>query len=88
MYPRRTKAEAFDDVVDVVELLLVPTDQAPKLRHLRVLAHVQLEDVPRTPIQPSVEGELRQHDGVMPVMMLLPEQGFTQAPLRYYRGGL
>ena len=45
------------------------TDQAPKLRHLRVLAHVQLDDVPRTPIQPSVEGEFRQHDGVVTILM-------------------
>ena len=36
-YPRRPKAEAFDNAVDVVELLLVPTDQAPNVRHLRVL---------------------------------------------------
>ena len=27
-YPRRPKAEAFDNAVDVVELLLAPTDQA------------------------------------------------------------
>ena len=32
-------------------------------------AHVQLDDVPRTPIQPSVEGEFRQHDGVVTMMM-------------------
>ena len=31
--------------------------------------HVQLDDVPRTPIQPSFEGEFRQHDGVMTMMM-------------------
>ena len=59
----------FDNAVDVVELLLVPTDQAPKLRHLRVLAHVQPDDVPRTPIQPSVEGEFCQHDEVVTTMM-------------------
>ena len=34
---RRPKAEAFNNTVDVVELLLVPTDQAPNVRHLRVL---------------------------------------------------
>ena len=28
-----------------------------------------LDDVPRTPIQPSVEGEFRQHDGVVTMMM-------------------
>ena len=32
-------------------------------------AHVQLDDIPRTPIQPSVEGEFRQHDGVVTMMM-------------------
>ena len=31
--------------------------------------HVQLDDVPRTPIQPSVEGEFLQHDGVVMMMM-------------------
>ena len=35
-------------MVDVVVRLHGPTDQAPKLRHLRVLAHVQLNDVPQT----------------------------------------
>ena len=48
MYPRRPKAEAFDNVVDVVELLLAPTDQVMNIRHLRALAHVQLDDVPST----------------------------------------
>ena len=41
----------YDNAVDVVVRLHGPTDQAPKLRHLRVLAHVQLDDGPRTPIQ-------------------------------------
>ena len=35
-------------MVDVVERLRDPTDQAPKLWHLRVFAHVQLDDVSRT----------------------------------------
>ena len=42
--------ERYDNAVDVVVRLHDPTDQAPKLRHLRVLAHVQLDDDPRTPI--------------------------------------
>ena len=33
------------------------------------LAHVQLDDVPRAPIQQSVEEEFRQHDGVMTILM-------------------
>ena len=56
-------------LVDVVVRLHGPTDQAPKLRHLRVLAHVQLDDDPRTPIQQSVREEFRQHDGVVTVLM-------------------
>ena len=60
----------YDNAVDVVVRLHGPTDQAPKLRHLRVLAHVQLDDVPRTPIQPSFEGEFRQHNGVVTVLVM------------------
>ena len=56
-------------MVDVVVRLHGPTDQAPKLRHLRVLAHVQLDDDPRTPIQQSVGEEFRQHDGVVTILM-------------------
>ena len=67
-YPRRPKEEAFDNAVDVVELLLAPTDQAPNIRHLRVLAHVQLDDNPRTPIQQNVREEFRQHDGVVTIL--------------------
>ena len=33
-YPHRPKAQAFDNAVDVVELLLAPTNQALNLRHL------------------------------------------------------
>ena len=56
-------------LVDVVVRLHGPTDQAPKLRHLRVLAHVQLDDDPRTPIQQSVGEEFRQHDGMVTILM-------------------
>ena len=56
-------------LVDVVVRLHGPTDQAPKLRHLRVLAHVQLDDDPRTPIQQSVGEEFCQHDGVVTILM-------------------
>ena len=67
----------YDNAVDVVVRLDGPTDQAQRLRHLRVLAHVQLDDDPRTPIQQSVGEEFRQHDGVATVMMKLPAQGFA-----------
>ena len=56
-------------MVDVVVRLHGPTDQAPKLRHLRVLAHVQLDDDPRILIQQSVGEEFRQHDGVVTILM-------------------
>ena len=56
-------------LVDVVVRLHDPTDQAPKLWHLRVLAHVQLDDDPRTPIQQSVGEEFRQHDGMVTILM-------------------
>ena len=36
----------YDNAVDVVVRLHVPADQAPKLWHLQVLAHVQLDDDP------------------------------------------
>ena len=49
-------------------------DQAPKLRHLGVLAHVQLDDVPRTPIQQNVEEEFPQHDGVVTILMFYPRR--------------
>ena len=62
------KRKCYNNAVDVVVRLHGPTDQAPKLRHLRVFAQVQLDDDPRTPIQQSV-GEFRQHDGVVTILM-------------------
>ena len=40
-------------------------------------AHVQLGDVPRTHDPVELEGEFRQHDGVVMMLMKLPTQGFT-----------
>ena len=76
-YPRRPKAEAFSNTVDVVERLRDPTDPSTERMAPPRSAHVQLNDVPRTPIQQSFTGEFRQHDSVMTVMMLLPTQGFA-----------
>ena len=86
------KWKCYNNAVDVVECLHGPTDQAPKLQHLRVLAHVQLDDVPRTPIHPSVEGEFRQHDGVMTVMMFYrrrasPKHRYDMTEVDYGGGG-
>ena len=61
-----------DDGV-VLAVIQITDDRVPKVRHLRdlhtfssVMSHELL-------IQLSVEGEFRQHDGVMTVMMKLPE---------------
>ena len=64
-------------MVDVVVRLHGPTDQASKLRHLRVQAHVQLDDDPRTPIQQSVGEEFlsaRRRGDDLDVLM---SQGFV-----------
>ena len=71
------KWKRYENAVDVVERLHDPTDPSTERTAPPSSAHVQLDDVPRTPIQPSVEGEFRQHDGVMMVMMKLLAQGFT-----------
>ena len=68
-YPHRPKAEAFVNAVDVVELLLVLTDQAPNIRHLRVLHTFSSMTSLELLIQKIVEGEFRQHDGVVMVMV-------------------
>ena len=60
------KRKRYDNAVDVV----------PNAWHLRS-AHVQLGDVPRTLDPAKAEGEFRQHDGVVTVMMKLPVQGFA-----------
>ena len=76
-YPHSPKAEVFDNAVDVVGLLLVLTDQTPNVRHLRDLHTFGSVTCHELSIQLSVEGELRQHDGVIAVMMKLPAQGFA-----------
>ena len=60
----------YHNAVDVVERLHDPTDPSTERTAPPSSAHVQPDDVPRTPIQPSVEGEFRQHDGVVTMMML------------------
>ena len=68
-YPHRPKAEAFVNAVDVVDLLLILTDQAPNVRHLRVLHTFSMMTSLELLIQQSVEGEFCQHDDVVTVMM-------------------
>ena len=76
-YPRRPKAEAFNNTVDVVERLRDPTDPSTERTAPPRSAHVQLGDVPRTLDPVKAEGEFFQHDGVVMVMMKLPTQGFA-----------
>ena len=76
-YPRRPKAEAFSNAVDVVERLLDPTDPSTERTTPPRSAHVQLDDVPRTLDPVEDEGEFRQHDSAATVMMMLPAQGFA-----------
>src|SRR6266496_219008 len=45
-YPRRPKAEAFSNAVDVVERLHDPTDPSTERTAPPSSAHVQLDDVP------------------------------------------
>ena len=71
------KQKRYDNAVDVVVRLHDPTDPSTERTAPPSSAHVQLNDVPRTLIQQSFEGEFRQHDGVMTVMMMIPMQGFA-----------
>ena len=71
-YTRRPKAEAFSNAVDVVERLRDPTDPSTEHKAPPCSAYVQLDDVPQSLDPVEDEGEFRQHDGVMTVMMKLP----------------
>ena len=66
---RRPKAGAFSNAVDVVERLHDPTDPSTERTAPPCSAHVQLDDVPRALDPVEDEGEFRQHDGVVMVMM-------------------
>ena len=70
-YPRRPKAEEFDNAVDVVELLRASTDQVPNVRHLRVLHMFSSMTSLALLIQQGVEevDEFHQHDSVVTVIV-------------------
>ena len=63
------KRKHYDNAVDVVVRLHDPTDPSTEHTAPPSSAHVQLDDVPRAPIQQSFAGEFRQHDGVATMMM-------------------
>ena len=71
------KRKHYNNAVDVVVRLHDQPILAPKVRHLRDLHTFCSVTSHELTIQQSVEGELRQHDGVMTVMMKLPAQGFA-----------
>ena len=57
-YPRRPKAEAFSNAVDVVERLHDPTDPSTERTTPPCSAHIQLDDVPRTLDPVEVRGRV------------------------------
>ena len=71
------KQKHYDNAVDVIVRLHDPTDPSTEGTTPPRSAHVQLGDVPRTLDPAECRGELRQHDGVMTMMMELPTQGFA-----------
>ena len=71
------KRKRYDNTVDVVIRLHDRPILVPNVRHLRDLHTFSSVTSHKLSIQLSVEGELRQHDGVMTVMMMLSEQGFA-----------
>ena len=72
-YPRRPKAEAFDNAVDVVELLRAPTDRVLNVQHPRV--HHTFSSVTSSAFLIQQDGmvvdEFRQHEGMVTVMVKL-----------------
>ena len=71
------KQNHYDSAVDVVVRLHDRLILVPKVRHLRDLHMFGSMTSHELTIQQSVKGELLHHDGVMTVMMMLPEQGFA-----------
>ena len=71
------KRKHYCNAVDVVVRLHDRPILVPKVWHLRDLHTFSLVTSHEFTIQQSVEGELRQHDSVMMVMMKLPAQGFA-----------
>ena len=66
------KRKRYDNAVDVVIRLHDQTDPSTEGTAPPRSAHVQLNDVSRTLDPAEVEGEFRQHDSVLTVMMKLP----------------
>ena len=71
------KWKRYDNAVDVVVRLQDPTDLSTERMAPPRSAHVLLGDVPRTLDPVEAEGEFHQHDGVVTMLMKLPQQGFA-----------
>ena len=71
------KRKRYDNAVDVVVRLHDRPILVPKVRHLHHLHTFGSVTSHELTIQQSVEGELRQHNDVMMVLMMLPAQGFA-----------
>ena len=70
MYPRRSTAEALTQRRGSSRT----SSRSNRSKHRysgtsEFLAHVQLDDAPRAPIQQSFGEEFRQHDGVVTILM-------------------
>ena len=63
------KRKRLVNTVDVVKRLRDPTDPSTERTAPPSSAHVQLRDVPHTLDLVEAEGEFRQHDGVVTMMM-------------------
>ena len=63
-YPRRPKAEAFSNAVDVVKRLRNPTEASTERTAHPCSAHIQHDDIPRALDPVEDEGEFHQHDNV------------------------
>ena len=69
--------KCYDNAVNVSVRLHDRPILISKERHLRDLHMFSSVTSHELTIQQSVKGELRQHDGVMTVMMKLPAKGFA-----------
>ena len=86
------KRKRYDNAVDVVVRLHDLTDPSTERTAPPSSAHVKPDDVPRTLIQPSAEGEFRQHDGVVTMMMFYrrrasPKHRYSIIEVDYGGGG-
>src|SRR3954464_7202318 len=92
MYPRRPKAEALATRGWCSRTSSRSDRSSTERTTPPSSAHVQPDDVPRTPIQPSVEGEFRQHDGVVTMLMFnrrraSPKHCYSNIKVEYGGGG-